>query len=105
MYRRTLESCEKALGPEQISKLNKVINPVNLYAEAMYRWALEAHQNAWGPKHTSTLGMVNDLGILCVCQGKMEKADAMYRRALEVYDSWGPEHTSTLETVNNLGVL
>ncbi len=36
----------------------------------------------------------------------MQKAEAMYRRALDGKEkAWGPEHTSTLNTVNNLGLF
>ncbi|SLM38781.1 beta transducin-like protein het-e4s, partial [Lasallia pustulata] len=75
-------------------------------AEAMYRRALEGKEKAWGPRHTSTLHTVNNLGVLYAEQGKMAEAEAMYRRALEGYEkAWGPEHTSTLNTINNLGSL
>jgi tetratricopeptide (TPR) repeat protein len=39
-------------------------------------------------------------------QGKYNKAEQMYQRALQGKEkAWGLEHTSTLETVNNLGIL
>jgi hypothetical protein len=61
---------------------------------------------AWGPEHTSTLAMVNNLGLLYANQGKMAEAEEMYVRALRGYEkAWGPEHTSTLDTVNNRPVL
>ncbi|SLM38920.1 nb-arc and tpr domain protein [Lasallia pustulata] len=72
----------------------------------MYRRALEGSEKAWGPEHTSTLGMVNHLAVLYKDQGKMAEAEAMYRRALEGSEkALGPEHTSTLDTVHNLGNL
>ncbi|KAI7081867.1 hypothetical protein KC356_g8821 [Hortaea werneckii] len=75
-------------------------------AEAMYLRALEGREEAWGPKHTSTLNSVNNLGILYKNHGKMQEAEAMYLRALEGREeAWGPKHTSTLNTVNNLGNL
>jgi tetratricopeptide (TPR) repeat protein len=59
-----------------------------------------------GTEHTSTLSTVNNLGNLYRDQGKMDKAERMYRRALQGYEkAWGPEHTLTLSTVNNLGLL
>ena len=46
------------------------------------------------------------IGMLLSDQGKLEKAEKMYQRALEGYEkAWGPDHTSTLSTVNNLGNL
>ncbi|KAK3669213.1 hypothetical protein LTR78_010910 [Recurvomyces mirabilis] len=75
-------------------------------AEQMYLRALQGKEEAWGPKHTSTLGTVNNLGILYWKQGKMREAEEMYLRALQGFEeAWGPKHTSTLETVNNLGIL
>ncbi len=40
-------------------------------AEAIYRQALKGYEKAWRPEHTSTLNMVNNLGILYKNQGKM----------------------------------
>ncbi|KAG7403952.1 Nephrocystin-3 [Fusarium oxysporum f. sp. raphani] len=45
-------------------------------------------------------------GNLYADQGRLDKAEAMYDRALQGYEkALGPEHTSTLDTVNNLGLL
>jgi tetratricopeptide (TPR) repeat protein len=75
-------------------------------AEKMYIRALQGYEEALGPKHTSTLGTVNDLGLLYKNQGKLAEAEKMYIRALQGYEeALGPKHTSTLGTVNNLGVL
>jgi Tfp pilus assembly protein PilF len=49
---------------------------------------------------------VNNLGALYHDQGKLNKAEEMYRRALEGKEkALGPDHTSTLNTVNNLGLF
>jgi len=54
----------------------------------------------------NTLNAVNNLDLLYADQGKMEEAEAMYRRALKGREkAWGPEHSSTLDTINNLGSL
>ncbi|KAK6384171.1 hypothetical protein LTR81_027439 [Elasticomyces elasticus] len=75
-------------------------------AEEMYLRALRGFEEAWGPKHTSTLFTVNNLGNLYKNQGKMQEAEEMYLRALRgMEEAWGPKHTSTLDTVNNLGNL
>jgi tetratricopeptide (TPR) repeat protein len=52
-------------------------------AEAMYTRALQGKEEALGPKHTSTLGTVNNLGNLYADQGKLAEAEAMYTRALQ----------------------
>ncbi|KAF2258627.1 hypothetical protein CC78DRAFT_586912 [Lojkania enalia] len=56
----------------------------------MYQRALEGYEKAWGPDHTSTLSIVNNLGNLYKNQGKLAE---------------GPNHTLILSTVNNLGLL
>jgi hypothetical protein len=43
-------------------------------AEKMFRRALEGKEKALGINHTSTLGTVNNLGLLYAGQGKLEKA-------------------------------
>ncbi|KAN0069072.1 HET domain containing protein [Elaphomyces granulatus] len=46
------------------------------------------------------------LGTLYRNQGKLDKAEKMYQRALQGKEkAWGPDHTSTLNTVNSLGIL
>ena len=59
------------------------------------------------PQHNRNICQaIHNLGYLYNDQGKMQEAEAMYRRALEGKEkAWGPEHTSTLDTVNNLGIL
>jgi hypothetical protein len=44
----------------------------------MYTWALQGREEALGPKHTSTLETVNNLGTLYKNQGKLVEAEAMY---------------------------
>jgi Tfp pilus assembly protein PilF len=52
-------------------------------AEEMFVRALKGYEEAWGPKHTSTLDTVNNLGLLYKNQGKMKEAEEMYVRALK----------------------
>lgn len=50
--------------------------------------------------------VLHRVGILFSDRGKLNKAERMYRRALEVKETvLGPESVSALETVNNLGLL
>ncbi|CAM1508710.1 Fc.00g055580.m01.CDS01 [Cosmosporella sp. VM-42] len=54
----------------------------------------------------SELWTYGAFGDLYADQGRLDKAEAMYERALQGKEkAWGPEHTSTLDTVNNLGLL
>jgi tetratricopeptide (TPR) repeat protein len=58
----------------------------------MYTRALQGWEEALGPKHTSTLDTVGNLGNLYADQGKLAEAEAMYTRALQGYkDAIGPE--------------
>jgi Tfp pilus assembly protein PilF len=50
-------------------------------AEQTYMRALRGYEKAWGAEHTSTLGTVNNLGLLYAKQGKMAEAEQMYGRA------------------------
>jgi tetratricopeptide (TPR) repeat protein len=72
----------------------------------MYDRALQGREKALGAEHTSTLEIVNNLGIVYRNQGKLTKAKQMFDRALQGREKGlGAEHMSTLETVNDLGVL
>ncbi|KAJ5110529.1 FAD-binding monooxygenase [Penicillium argentinense] len=65
--------------------------------------------NAW--KVLDLLGAsqgvkVNKLCLLYYDQGKLEKAEEMYQRALAGYEkTLGPDHPSTLASVSNLGLV
>jgi tetratricopeptide (TPR) repeat protein len=77
-----------------------------LPAEQMYHRVLSGYENTLGADHTSTLDIVNNLGILYQDQGELDRAEQMYQRALAGYEkALRANHTSTLNTVNNLGNL
>jgi len=70
----------------------------------MYQRALQGKEKAWGPDHTSTLSIINNLGNLYANQGKLVKAEQMYQRALRGYENaCGLEHALTLDAMYNLG--
>ncbi|KAK7177537.1 NB-ARC and TPR domain protein, partial [Paraphaeosphaeria sporulosa] len=67
-------------------------------------------EEALGPKHTSTLSTVNNLGSLYADQGKLAEAEAMYSRALQGYEeALGPQllqsYLPALNTMFNFGDL
>jgi Tfp pilus assembly protein PilF len=63
---------------------------MNAKVMAMYLRALQRFEKAWVAEHTSTLDMVNNLGLLYADQGKMAEAEAMYLRALQGKEkAWG----------------
>ncbi|KAF4624367.1 hypothetical protein G7Y89_g13802 [Cudoniella acicularis] len=62
----------------------------------MTRRALKGLEDALGPKHTSTLLTVHNLGLLYTNQGKLAEAEAMYNRALQGYEhALGPDLMSS----------
>jgi tetratricopeptide (TPR) repeat protein len=73
----------------------------------MYIQALQGKEEAFGPKHTSILDTVNNLGSLYKNQGKLAEAEAMYVRALQGYeDALGPQLVSSyLPALNTLVVF
>jgi len=84
-----------------------------IHSEAARQGALEEHRSiklsTYGIFFIETPhqgGSEVYLDLLYADQGKMEEAEAMYRRALKGREkAWGPEHSSTLDTINNLGSL
>lgn len=48
----------------------------------MYLRVLAGYEKVWGPKHTSTLNTVNNLGLLYSDQDKMKEVEDIYLRAL-----------------------
>jgi hypothetical protein len=72
----------------------------------MYNRVLQGLEKALGLKHTLTLDMVNNLGLLYDDQGRLAEAEAIYNQALQgSEEAFEPKHTLTLSTVNNLGSL
>ncbi|KAF2625508.1 FabD/lysophospholipase-like protein [Macroventuria anomochaeta] len=72
--------------------------------------SVEGREDALGPKHTSTLNTVNNLGLLYADQGKLAEAEKMYQRALQGYkDALGDAHVRqyipALNTLENVGDL
>ncbi|OQE62181.1 hypothetical protein PENNAL_c0269G11109 [Penicillium nalgiovense] len=75
-------------------------------AEQMYLWVLAGHEKVLGADHTSTLQIVDALGLLYHDQGELDRAEQMYLRALAGFEkALGSEHKLTIRTVNNTGML
>ena len=72
----------------------------------MYKRALQGIEEALGPMHILTVTIVNNLGNLCVRQGKLAEAEEIYKRILRGREeTLGPKHTSTVTIVNFLRLL
>lgn len=82
-------------------------------AQEMYHQALHRYEKALGAEHTSTLDVVNCLGVVYLNQGELGNAEKMYQRALEGFEKKAlsakhtltPEKHSALRLLNNLGTL
>jgi Tetratricopeptide repeat len=69
----------------------------------LYRRALVGYENAVGPDHLSTLGVVNNLGALELTEGNIVEAQSLYERALAGREkALGMEHVKTLNTCQHL---
>ncbi|KAK3355237.1 tetratricopeptide repeat domain protein [Neurospora tetraspora] len=72
----------------------------------MYERALEGYEKALGPDHTSTLDIVNSLGLLYSDQGRLKEAETMYQRALSGYSAaLGSSHAKSLQVIKNIASL
>ncbi len=49
----------------------------------MFQRTLAGNEKALGPEHVSTLGTIQNLGLLYYKQGNLREAEAMYQRLLE----------------------
>jgi tetratricopeptide (TPR) repeat protein len=114
LYQRSLEACERLLGPEHPSTLATVGNLGLLYtykgdyeqAKVYSKRDLEASERMLGPEHPATLASLNNLGLMYSNMGDYEQAGAYYKRGLEASERLlGPEHPDTLITTCNLGTL
>lgn len=75
-------------------------------AEKMFLRVLKGYDKAWGPEHTSTLDIVNNLGILYADLGRMAEAEKMYLRVLEGYKKeFGPDHPTSQLIARNFSAL
>ena len=78
---------------------------MNVIQQILLR-ALAGCEGALGPKHTSTLDTVNNLGILYQGQGRYEEAEQMYDRALAgKEEALGPKHPAALKIRSNLSKI
>jgi tRNA A-37 threonylcarbamoyl transferase component Bud32 len=68
--------------------------------------ALDLYQRSQGPDDPGTLEAVNELALVLEAQGKLAKAEDLYRQNVEARRRvQGAEHLNTLNAVNNLADL
>jgi tetratricopeptide (TPR) repeat protein len=113
MPERALMGRKKADGSNDLSTLEAAHNLGKLYwkqgnnaePESMLLRALERRGVELQASHTLLLKTLY-LGNFNANQGKVDKTEEMYQRALEGIESaLGRDHTATLHTINNLGLL
>ena len=67
---------------------------------------LAGREKALEPDNPYTLRAVLDLAALYYVRGKLDEAEAMWKRALEGYEkALGPDHPNTLTSAQSLGTL
>jgi tetratricopeptide (TPR) repeat protein len=74
----------------------------------MYIWALQGYEEVLGLDHTSTLDIINNLGLLYANQGKLAEAEKMCDQALQGYKNalsleLAPSYLPALNTMFVLG--
>ena len=75
-------------------------------AEPLFREALEMNRETLGNRHPSTLGSINNLGLLLVAKGDLAAAEPLCREALEgKRETLGSQHRSALLAISCLGAL
>ncbi|KAL9121974.1 MAG: hypothetical protein Q9187_001473 [Circinaria calcarea] len=80
---------------------NGLITPLHTPRHLVVFWL--SGSDSWGPDHTSTLDMFNNLGSLCISQGKIDEAEAMYVRALVGFETLpGIKNQRTQQVQENL---
>ena len=74
-------------------------------AEALTRESLKGMEAQFGDDYAQTLASMNTLAYLLEERGKVDEAEAAYRRIIEIQTRGGVEHPTTLAPRNNLAML
>jgi CHAT domain-containing protein/Tfp pilus assembly protein PilF len=98
-------------GADDMAALNAQV--VRLYQQGKYaeaiplaKKALELRERTFGPDHSNTAALLNNLGMLYAGMGDYAKAEPLYQRALKIREkTLGPEHPNTAISLNNLALL
>ncbi|RPB04715.1 hypothetical protein L873DRAFT_1279880 [Choiromyces venosus 120613-1] len=114
MFRHTLGSKEKVLGPDHpdtltsVDSLAVVLRDLGRYdeSETMFQRALESQEKVLGSDHPYTLISVNNLAFMLRDLGRYDESETMWRCALETRGSaLGPEHYKVSKTLARLASL
>ncbi|MBS1874367.1 MAG: tetratricopeptide repeat protein [Acidobacteria bacterium] len=112
MFRKALESCERAWGPED----RRCAPPLNGVALAMARRgetaapqrlferALAIFVRAYGPASPKAAAVLNNLGTLAAHKRDFKASDRYLLRAVETWTrAYGPDHPNVASAWGNLG--
>jgi tetratricopeptide (TPR) repeat protein len=114
LYKRALESREKAQGPGHPETLKTcvalgiLLRDKGQYeaAEDLCRRALEGLEKALGAEHPDTLKSANTLAVLLLHEGDYLEAEQLFRQVLAGYEkAFGAGHPDTLKILTSLGNL
>jgi tetratricopeptide (TPR) repeat protein len=114
LYRRSLEICEKALGPEHQNVAGALNNLALFYdslgrgaeAEPLYERGLAIYEKTLGPEDGRVATTVNNLAMLYCSMGKYTEAELLYQRSLEIYEkALEPDDPKIAMVLRNLAEL
>ncbi len=114
LNKRSLDSLEKALGPDHPSVGTSLNNLAFLYesqgkydlAEPLYNRSLAIREKALGPDHPDVGTSLNNLAGLYDRMSKYDFAEPLYNRSLAIREkALGPDHPDVGTSLNNLAGL
>jgi tetratricopeptide (TPR) repeat protein len=75
-------------------------------ADTLYRQALAAAENTFGPKDQEVALLLNNLGLLLVDAGRHDEAREYLERSVALWEqALGPDHPDTARAMTNLAAL
>ncbi|KAF5837470.1 hypothetical protein DUNSADRAFT_4385 [Dunaliella salina] len=113
LYRESLASRQRVLGPEHPDSISSVNNLASCLkdqgklseAEVLYRESLASRQRVLGPDHPDSINSVNNLAVCLSNQGKLFEAEVLYRESVSSLQRvLGPDHPDSISSINNLAV-
>jgi len=112
--KRSLEICEKALGPDHPDVATCLNNLALLYksqgkyakTEPLHKRSLKIWEKALGPDHPQVAISLNNLAALYKAQGRYSEVEPLYKRSLKIFEkALGPDHPHVATSLNNLALL
>ena len=114
LAQKSLQICEKILGPENLAtaysqnNLALIYHHMGAYDKALrlFERSLDTTERAMGPYHPATATSLKHLAGLYQDMGAYDKALPLYQRALKIAEKGlGPNDPKTAEILNDLAML